>query len=137
METALIIGGVVVVLVLVLIWVVLIGPRWNVWAQRKQGEADLEQAHMEQQIQIASAKSALEAAKLNKQATIIDAEAQAEAIRIIGKGLHNNPGYLQYQWIKMMDDRDGGADVVYVPTEAGLPVLEAGKGPGAKRRGRR
>jgi len=64
--------------------------------------------------------------QLNKQAEIIDAEAVAKSVDIIGKALHENTGYLQWKWIHMMEQRDSG-DTIYVPTEAGLPILEAGK----------
>lgn len=35
-----------------------------------------------------------------------------------------NEGYLRYLWI---DKLGAGNQVIYVPTEAGLPILEAGK----------
>ena len=109
------------------IWGIFVSPIYNVWVQKKQGEADLEQAHYEQQIQVAQAKSRVNAATLNKQAEIIDAEARAASIKIVGSGLKNNPGYLQWQWIEMLDQREKGADVIYVPTEANLPIMEAGR----------
>ena len=66
------------------------------------------------------------AATLNKEAEIIDASAVAKSVEIIGKALHDNHGYLQWKWIHMMQERDSG-DTIYVPTEASLPILEAGK----------
>lgn len=95
-------------------------------ASQKQGEADLAKATNEQRVQIEKAKGRLESATLNKEAEIIDAEAVAKSVDIIGKALHENEGFLRYHWIKMMENRDAG-DTIYVPTEAGLPILEAGK----------
>ncbi len=95
-------------------------------ASQKQGEAELAQATNAQKVQIAQAKGRLEAAQLNKEAEIIDAEAVAKSVAIIGDALKNNEGYLRHQWIAMMEKREAG-DVIYVPTEAGLPILEAGK----------
>lgn len=50
-------------------------PIWRVWASQKAGEADLQQAHKEQQIQVSKAQGRLDAANLNKQAAVIEAEA--------------------------------------------------------------
>lgn len=99
---------------------------YRVWAAHKRGAADLAQAQNEQQIQVAQAQGRLKAAELNKEAEIIDASAVAKSVEIIGTALHNNAGYLQWKWIHMMEERDSG-DTIYVPTEAGLPILEAGK----------
>lgn len=79
---------------------------YSVWAAHKDGQADLAMAHNEQQIQVAQAQGRLDAAQLNKQAEIIDAEAVAKSVDIIGKALHENTGYLQWKWIHMMEERD-------------------------------
>lgn len=120
--------GIVGLLVIVgIIWALFaLGSVYSVWSAHKSGQADLAQAQNEQQIQVAQAKGRLEAAELNKQAEIIDASAVAKSVEIIGQALHNNAGYLQWQWIHMMKERDSG-DTIYVPTEASLPILEAGK----------
>lgn len=100
-------------------------PAWNVYLSRKSGEADLAQAQYEQQIQIAEAQGRFNAAELNKKAAIVEAEAVAEQINRIGEGLSHHDLYLKWQWIRMMEDREG--ETIYVPTEASLPILEAGK----------
>ncbi len=100
---------------------------YSVWSAHKQGQADLAQAQNEQLVQVAEAEGRLKAAQLNKQAEIIDAEAVSKSVEIIGKSLHNNQGYLQWKWIHMMENNDNST--IYVPTEAGLPILEAGKRP--------
>lgn len=103
-----------------LMWIL---PVYNVWAAHKQGEADLARAQNEQQIQVAEAKGRVAAAELNKQAAIVEAEAVAEQIKRIGEKLTTHDLYLRWQWIRMMEDRDGAT--IYVPTEANLPILEA------------
>jgi regulator of protease activity HflC (stomatin/prohibitin superfamily) len=108
-----------------LIWSLAIGPRWQVWASHQKGLADLAQANNEQQIQISKAKSRLDAAQLNKQAAIVEAEAVAEQVKAIGTQLTQHDLYLRWQWIKMMEDNGSSAKVIYVPTEANLPILEA------------
>lgn len=112
-------------IVIMLLWLTFY-PRYNVWAAHKEGEADLAQAKNEQQIQIAQAQSRLDAAQINKKAAIIEAEAVAAQIQTIGENLQRHDLYLKWQWIKMMEERSSG-DTIYVPTEANLPILEAGK----------
>lgn len=111
--------------VVILAWILFGYPYWRVWASHQEGLADLMMAKNEQQIQIAQARSRLDAAELNKQAAVIEAQAVALQIAEIGKELTNHDLYLKWQWIKMMED--GRNATIYVPTEAGLPILEAGK----------
>jgi regulator of protease activity HflC (stomatin/prohibitin superfamily) len=109
----------------VFVWFVFIYPVWRVWASQKAGEADLQQAHKEQQIQVSKAQGRFDAAKINKEAAIIEAEAVSAQIEKIGKQLTEHDLYLKWQWIKMMEERPDSS-VIYVPTEANLPILEAG-----------
>jgi len=115
------------IVVLFIVWGVAIQPRWQVWAAHQKGLADLAAAKNEQQIQIAQAQSRLDAAQLNKKAAIIEAEAVAAQVQAIGTELAHHDLYLRWQWIKMMEDGKHGADVIYVPTEANLPILEANR----------
>lgn len=121
-------GGisVIVVIVLIIAWSIVIEPIWKVWAQGKQGEADLAQAHREQQVQVARAQGRMDAAKINKDAAVIEAEAVAKQIETIGTNLKEHDLYLKWQWTKMMEERPNNS-VIYVPTEANMPILEAGK----------
>ena len=100
-------------------------PSYGVWTSKKQGEAELAEANFAEQVAIARATARQKAAELNKQAEVIEASAVAKSIETIGKALEANEGYLRWQWIKMMTQTDN--DVIYVPTEANLPILEAGK----------
>ncbi len=125
MDISIVFWPVVLVAVLIL-WALFGAPVWRVWAQQKQGEADLQQAHKEQQIQVSKAQGRLDAATINKQAAIIEAEAVATQIETIGKTLTQHDLYLKWQWIKMMEERPESS-VIYVPTEANIPIMEAGK----------
>lgn len=98
-------------------------PVYNVWVAKKSGDAALAEAMREQRVQLAVASARKEAAHLNKDAAIIEAEAVAEQIARIGKELQSHDLYLRWQWIRMMQDREG--ETIYVPTEANLPILEA------------
>lgn len=115
------------VILLILFWFLVGYPKWRVWAAHQRGLADLAMANNEQQIQIAKAKSRFNAADINKQAAIIEADAVAEQINRIGSGLTSHDLYLRWQWIKMMEDGNHGAKVIYVATEGNLPILEAGR----------
>jgi regulator of protease activity HflC (stomatin/prohibitin superfamily) len=112
-------------LFVILFWTLFGYPHWRVWASHQRGLADLQQARNEQQIQIAKAQSRLDAAALNKQAAIIEAEAVAAQIQAIGDKLTTHDLYLRWQWIKMMEDTAGEHNTIYVPTEANIPILEA------------
>src|SRR3990167_11151820 len=116
--------GIGFLVVIIIAWFVFFYPIWNVWASKKAGEAELEQAHKEQKIQIATAEARFNAAEMNKKAAIVEAEAVSAQIEKIGKQLTEHDLYLKWQWIEMMNKRPESS-VIYVPTEANLPILEA------------
>jgi regulator of protease activity HflC (stomatin/prohibitin superfamily) len=116
-----------VLFIIAIIWgLCALSQVYGVWSAHKEGQADLARAQNDQQVQVAEAQGRLNAATLNKDAEIIDATAVAKSVEIIGKALHENQGYLQWKWIHMMQERESG-DTIYVPTEASLPILEAGR----------
>ena len=127
--TTLILACIAGLVISILFWVLVGYPHWRVWSSHQRGLADLQQAKNEQQIQIAQAQSRLDAAELNKKAAIIEAEAVSEQIKAIGGELTEHDLYLKWQWIKMMEDRpdEGDHSVIYVPTEANIPILEASR----------
>jgi regulator of protease activity HflC (stomatin/prohibitin superfamily) len=100
-------------------------PRYNVWAAEMEGAAELAQAEQNRKITVLEAEAKLESAKALSAAEIERAKGVAEANRIIGESLKGNESYLRYLWIQNLES--GSNSVVYVPTEAGLPILEAGK----------
>ena len=97
-------------------------PMYNVWQQEMSGRAELAKAEQNRQIKIEEAKANLEAEKLNAQAEIERAKGAAEAIRIENGSLTTT--YIQYLWVRQQNNID---KVVYIPTEANLPILEARK----------
>jgi len=123
----------------VIFWVVLIGivlgtviggymyikPRYSVWSAQMEGEAEFAQAEQNRRITVLEAEAKLEAAKSLAAAEIERAKGVAQANEIIGKSLKDNEAYLRWQWIQNLES--GSNSVIYVPTEAGLPILEAGK----------
>lgn len=131
------VGNIIIAVVLFIIgWILVtmaIMPSYRIYKQNKQGEANLRQQEWEKKILIEQAKAQNESATLNaealikqetakSEAEIIRAKGVAEANRIIAESLKNNESYLRYLWIDKLADNP---NVIYVPTEASLPILEA------------
>ncbi len=112
--------------ILLIIWGLSAAGRvYNVWAQRKEGEAELAKAEYNRRIKTLEAKATFESSRHLCEAEVIRAEGVAQANKIIGDSLKNNDAYLRYLWINgLQSQRD---QIIYVPTEAGLPILEAGR----------
>lgn len=100
-------------------------PQYRVYEQRMEGEAKLKESEGSRQIAVEEAKAKYESAKLLSQAEVERAKGVAEANRIIGDSLKENREYLIYLWIQELNNNPN--NVIYVPTETGLPVLEAGR----------
>ena len=103
-------------------------PPYNVYEQKMQGEAELARANYSKLVQIQDALAKKESAKALADAEVIRAEGVARANAIIGQSLKDNEAYLRYLWINQLSASEGKGQVIYVPTEAGLPILEAGRG---------
>lgn len=106
----------------------------NLLDAENQGKSVLVEAESSKKALIETAKAENEAATLKAEAMvkIAKAEAQAEverahgvaeANKIIGESLKGNNEYLRYLQIDAI--RNSKGDKIYVPTEAGLPILEA------------
>ena len=100
-------------------------PHYQVYQQRLEGEAILEKQKSEKQVAVQSALAKKESAQMLAEAEVMRAEGVAKANKIIGDSLRDNESYLRWLWIKKMTE--AGKEVIYIPTEAGLPILEAGK----------
>lgn len=101
-------------------------PNYSVWSHAKHGEAELKKAEWNRQIVIKESEAKYHSAKALANAEIERAKGVAEANKIIGESLKNNESYLRYLWINNME-KNPNNQVIYVPTEAGLPLLEAGR----------
>jgi regulator of protease activity HflC (stomatin/prohibitin superfamily) len=100
-------------------------PQWNVYSQKMEGEAQLAHAEYSKKVQVQDALGKYEAAKSLANAEVERAKGVAQANKIIGSSLQGNEAYLRYLYINSLAEKEG--EVIYVPTEAGLPILEAGK----------
>ena len=101
-------------------------PRYEVYQKGLKGEAALRESESSRKILVEEAKAKKEAAKLLAEAEAERAKGVAEANRIIGDSLKENNEYLIWLWIDKVSDNNNS--IIYIPTESGLPVLEAGRG---------
>lgn len=103
-------------------------PMYGVYEARKEGEGLLAHAQSSKEVAVATAKAKYEAADYEAKADVRRAEGAALANKIIGDSLKNNEAYLRYLWIQNLEHAEAkGTQVIYVPTEAGLPILEANR----------
>ncbi|MGC3958133.1 MAG: membrane protease subunit [Verrucomicrobiota bacterium] len=120
--------GFIGIVALGLVAVGLVGcPHYRVYQQRLEGQALLAHAQASKEVAVAEAKAKMEAAELLAQAEIKRAEGVAKANQIIGASLQGNESYLRYLWITEVAGADVDKTVVYIPTEANLPVLESAR----------
>lgn len=119
--------GIITIAVVVLGFVgMLVGqPLYNVWVKGLSGRAQLNEAEWNRQIIIKEAEAKKQAAKSLAEAEVERARGVAEANKIIGESLKENEAYLRYLWIQGL--QDGNSEVIYVPTETNMPILEAGR----------
>lgn len=101
-------------------------PPYNVWSMKLEGEAELAKANFSKQVAVQEAVAKEEAAEHLANAEIARAKGVAKANEIIGNSLKDNEAYLRWLYIEGLKEKSG-TEVIYIPTEAGLPILEAGK----------
>ena len=120
--------AVIVVALVILLFLVypLVRPLYSVYSQKFAGEAMLAKAESEKRVLVETAKAKRDAARLEAEAEIERAKGVAEANRIIAGGLENSENYLKYLWISKISSSNA-PQIIYVPTETGLPILESGR----------
>lgn len=102
-------------------------PRYHVWEQGLAGQAELKRAEQNRQIKIQEAKAVDESAALLAEAEVKRAMGVAKANAVIGESLKGNEAYLRWLYIEGLKENKDHVQIIYVPTEAGLPILEAGR----------
>lgn len=119
------------ILVIVITSVVLLAamffiyPQYNVWQRELAGKATLREAEWSRKVAIEEARAKKESAVMLGEAELQRAQYLARSIQVIGDQLQQNEEYLRYLWIQGLNDSTN--QVIYIPTEAGLPLLEAGR----------
>ncbi|MDA3780889.1 MAG: hypothetical protein PF487_11830 [Bacteroidales bacterium] len=101
-----------------LMWAI---PNYKVYSLELNGKAQLKEAQWNRQIAVQEAQALKESASLKADAEVIRASGIAEANRIIAGSLTDE--YIRYKFVEGLND--GNTEVIYVPTEANLPILEA------------
>lgn len=112
--------GILAIIILVggVLWGV---PNYKVYARELNGKAQLREAEWNRQIAIQEAEAMKESARLMAEAEVLRAGGIAEANRIIAGSITEE--YIRYKFVEGLND--GNTEVIYVPTEANLPILEA------------
>lgn len=86
----------------------------------------LYKAGIEKRIKVEEAKAQKDSAFQLAQAEIARSRGVAKANKIIANSI--TPAYLRYFYIQQLSEVEHlGGKIIYVPTEAGLPILEAGR----------
>ena len=111
--------GLLLLFIILLLLFMFAWPHYKVWKQGMDGQAALAEAEQSKMIQVQVAKAELESAKL-----------RAEAIKLVGQAAKDYPEYRKQEFIGAFGEalRDGRIQqIIYVPTEANIPIVEAGK----------
>ena len=116
-------GGVFVIVVIC--WMAF-GPMYNVWQQGLAGQAELRRAEQNRQIKVQEAQALKDSATLIAESEVLRARGVKEANEIIAQSLDGQDEYLRYLYIDMLRDT-AEKQIIYIPTEASLPILEASK----------
>lgn len=116
------------IIVLFLLWMPIFGP----WIAERRGMAELRQAQQNRQILVEQAEAQQQVATLRAEAERDAAVLRAEAIETIGEAAQRFPEYRSQEFIGAFAAalEAGSIDqIIYVPTEANIPILEAGARP--------
>lgn len=100
-------------------------PKYNVYSSRLDGQTKLAEADSSREVAVREARAKMESASLLAQAEVERAKGVAAANKIIGDSLKENEDYLRYLWIDSLKDTHD--QVIYIPTEGGLPLLESNR----------
>jgi len=123
-------NGIIGIVALVLIGALVLGavifgyPLYNVWSSEMDGKAKLAESESSRQIAVVESKAKMDSAKNLADAEVIRAQGVAKANEIIGESLKDNCEYLDYLWLTEKITASN-KEVIYVPTETQLPILEA------------
>jgi regulator of protease activity HflC (stomatin/prohibitin superfamily) len=121
------IGVIVTGVIVGIVWSISFGFQYyKVFTAEQTGKAELAQAEWNRQIIVRQAQAKKDAAQLEADAEVIRAEGVSKANKIVADGLGGAEGYLRYLYIHMLSEQED-KQIIYIPTEAGLPILEASK----------
>lgn len=123
---------IILAITLIISMVVLFKPVFGPWMSERKGLAEFNRAEQNRKIRIQEAKAKNEAAKYLAEAEVTKAKGVSKANDIMAKSLGGPEGYLRWKYIEMLEETGQDSNtIVYIPTEAAMPVLEAGRISGA------
>lgn len=103
-------------------------PLANPWWASQTGKAELARAEQNRQIAVLEATAKRDSAIMLAEAEVNRAQGVAQANKIIGDSLKGNEDYLRYLYINgITENSQGNKEIIYIPTEAGIPILEANR----------
>ena len=112
-------AGVAITIAVIIAIIMAVVPPYRAWSMEMTGEGQLRQANLERQALVAQATAERDSAEL-----------RAEAIEIIGEAAQQYPEYRQQEFIGAFAkclETGCASQIIYVPTEANIPITEAGK----------
>lgn len=118
-----IVAGTILGIIALVLTVSVITPQINLYRKNTEKQAVIAEQKAKSQAAEYAAKSAVTQAQAKADAEVIRAQGLADSQAIIAKTLSDD--YLQYLYINAL--AEGNGQIIYVPTEAGLPILEAGR----------
>lgn len=100
-------------------------PQYGVYTKSLNGKAQLMEAEYTRQTAVLEAQAKLDSAEKLKQVRITEAQGIAEANRIIGASLKNNPEYLTFLQIQNIQEgaEKGNKTYFVAPNQAGVPTI--------------
>ena len=112
--------GVILLIISIIIGILWIYPKYNVYTSSMSGKAILKKAQYSEYSARIKAKAKYEAAKYLAEAEVERAIGVAKSIKIVGDALNDNPGYLDYRWLQNLKETKD--QVIYVPERRNNPL---------------
>lgn len=128
-EGEIVVLATILVIVAIIIGLFWVWPKYNVYSSRMSGQAQLAESLASKQVKVQEALAAKESAQSYADAEVIRAGGVAKANLIIGDSLKDNEAYLRYLFVNNLETTKN--QIIYIPTEANLPILEASRKPSA------
>lgn len=104
-------------------------PYYNVFTKEMKGKASYVEAEQDRKIKVLEAQAELDSATLKAKAEVERAKGTDQANKIMTQSLGGPDNYLRWSYIHMLEETAGKGDrqIIYIATEGGMPVLEAGR----------
>lgn len=105
-------------------------PRYKVYTQQMEGEAQLAHARYSKKVAVETSRATYESASWIAGADTVTAHGVARSNEIIGNSLKNNEPYLYFKWLQTLSDMKGEGQVIYLPgsfPNLEVPITEANR----------